>query len=306
MCKYIYIHILYYVMLYIILYYIILFYFILYYIILYYIILYYIHISVYMYMYISVSTDTCTQVDSNRGSPLPSVQSSEASSTWGIAQESRVSMLAWRDGNHPRKLLVEAKCLAKKKYACIYIWIISSYSPCLVWINNDNNNIKTSPKGPHVSHGGVASISAQRDRLGRVSFKMMPTFSWCFSVNGLVLLGKIQTRNHGKSMGNHMGFTGLPQNVPGTCRPLMVLSLKPMVGEWEAPICWFPSSKNLNIVNCWLRFKTDVTSVYPQENTMRGCNAYVYLCMCMCIQYIYIYIYTYIYTYVYAHMYMHM
>ena len=98
-------------------------------------------------------------------------------------------MLAWRDGNHPRKLLVEAKCLAKKKYTyvyiymyvCIYIyiyiWIISLYSPCLVWINNDNKNIKTSPKGPHVSHGGVASISAQRDRLGRVSFKMMPTFS---------------------------------------------------------------------------------------------------------------------------------
>ena len=42
-----------------------------------------------------------------------------------------------------------------------------------------------------------------------------------------------------------MGFTGLPQNVPGTCRPLRVLSLKPMVGECEAPICCFPSNKKL-------------------------------------------------------------
>ena len=45
--------------------------------------------------------------------------------------------------------------------------------------------------------------------------------------------------------GKPWGFTGLPQNVPGTCRPLMVLSLKPMVGEWEAPICCFPSSKKI-------------------------------------------------------------
>ena len=286
-----------------ILYYIILFYIILYYIVLYYIILY-THICVYVYVHICVHR---YMYSSRLKSRLPTAIRAVLRGIFHLRNRPRkqgqyVSLEGWES---PKKALGRSQVFGQKKYACIYIyiWIISSYSPCLVWINNDNNNIKTSPKGPHVSHGGVASISAQRDRLGRVSFKMMPTFSWCFSVNGLVLLGKIQTRNHGKSMGNHMGFTGLPQNVPGTCRPLMVLSLKPMVGEWEAPICWFPSSKNLNIVNCWLRFKTDVTSVYPQENTMRGCNAYVYLCMCMCIQYIYIHVYIHICicTYVYAH-----